>query len=175
MRLLIHVVPLDPADTASSAAALLRDAETVVRWQEEEQPDWTEDPGDVPTRRRAAVSRATGSADDIPTSADDIPTFKMPAPLPLPPPLDLPSANAAEPAPPPPAREPPLELSDLHLPLHGMLQLRDGSTQVVDELWTFRAVACLLQIREQQAKILIAAGSGGAISHAAAVVPVDFM
>ena len=139
----------------------------VVRWQEEEQLDWTGDPGDVPSHR-VAVSHATGSADDIPE-------FDVPAPLQLPPPLVLPLASAAEPVPPPPARQPPLELSELHLPLHGMLQLRDGSTQVVDEQWTFRAVACLLQIREDVAKSLIAAASGGAISPAAAVVPVDYV
>ena len=164
--------PLDPADASSSAATLLRDAEVVVQWQEEEeeQLDWTEDPGHDPIRR---VRRVAGSH----AADDDIPEFEVPAPLQLPPPLVLPlaSAGAGEREPPPQAREPPLNLSEQHLPLHGMLQLRDGSTQVVDEEWTFRAVACLLQIREEVAKILIAAESGGAVSPAAAVVPLDYV
>ena len=145
----IQVVPLDPADTASSAAALLRDAEVVVRWQEEEQPDWT---------------------------ADEFPALEVPPPLLMPPPIDLPlAASSTQSVPPPEAREPPLNLSEMHLPLHGMLQLIDGSTQVVDEQWTFRAVACLLQIREQVAKSLIARESGGAVSLAAATIPVNYV
>ena len=163
----IQVAPLDPADAASSAAALLRDAETVVRWREEEQTDWGGD--------QEADDTAGGGAA---SSADaDMPSLDVPPPLQLPPPLHLPlpSSSSAEPVPPPPAREPPLNLSDMHLPLHGMLQLHDGSTQVVDEQWTFRAVACLLQVRELVAKIMIATASGGAVSPATAVVPVDYV
>ena len=128
----IQVAPLDPADAASSAAALLRDAETVVRWREEEQTDWGGD--------QEADGTAPGGA--VSPAGEGIPSFEVPPPLQLPPPLHLPlPSSSSAPVPPPPAREPPLNLSDMHLPLHGMLQLHDGSTQVVDEQWTFRAVA----------------------------------
>ena len=175
----IQVVPLDPADTASSAAALLRDAEVLVRWEEEEHTDWG---GDPPADDIPEVNAPPPQLDVPPPGLD------VPPPLPLPPPLALPLASetavvvvpggAVSPvgsASPPPAREAPLNLSDLHLPLHGMLQLRDGSTQVVDEQWAFRAVGCLLLIREQVAKNMIAAASGGAVSPAAAIVPLDYV
>ena len=173
------MVPLDPADAATSAASLLRDAEVVVQWREEEQTDYDPDLGD-PQQSHVADSHAAGS--DSRSSTDAAPGlevhfppgFRVPPPLPLPEELPLPDESPPG-LPPCAAREAPLGLSELHLPLYGMLQLRDGSTQVIDQQWTFRAVACLLQIREKQAKRVISTASGGAVSPAAAVVPVDFV
>ena len=48
----------------------------------------------------------------------------------------------------------------LSLPLHGMLELKDGSSQVVSDVWSWRALACLVAIRVVECKKAISADTG---------------
>jgi len=188
------VTPLDPADTITAAAALLRDAAVAVKWQEEEEQG---DPDSAASGAAASGAAASGAAasgtaasggavspaaasgaaaSGAAASSAAASVFLVPDPLPLPDLLPMPMDDEDEERrPPPPAREPPLGLSELTLPLHGMIQLSEGSTAVVDEHWTFRAVACLLGIRLRKAQACIALESGGAVSPTDVIVPPDFV
>ena len=175
---------LNPEDTQTTAAQLLRDAHVSTAWQENDivwgspiSPEEEEQMvGDAAFSRVADHPAGTGAVGEVGDAAfsrvaDHPPATPGPPPAtPGPAPATPGPAPPTPPGPPPPT---PVPFEGLTLPLHGMIELADGSHQVVDDLSTFRAVACLLNIRLKHAKAAIAATEN--ISVDAVVVPPDYV